>query len=517
MLNYKIKVRKHRKYIEITRQFYRKKVLKIPAFINGIPVERIAKNAFAFNEIKQVKLPETLIDIAEGAFKYCYLKSIQIPKSVRYIGKHAFLCNPIDDVIIRLNVNCYLPGSFSDCPFAWNVDDTNLFGFSYFLADEKYLITPNLTYDTYELVAVMPETMPDSIVLKTDAFKMPLRTDKFAKIKAATKYLSAKSTDHNNSLAISKYLTERAIHRKYTYHLRNFVNSKKQKAKKLSAYCQMLKESVYVYHLRHRQQNIISKHYDFDYFFDVPAIKMLVKQWLKKQFADEDDKLFYLQNKIRRIAWTHSDKADKNLADIFLKRTGWCRNVAIFAGIALSVAGYVARTVEYSTLTEKSNNYSYENFAIKNYGHLTTQIFYNHRWLNFECFNDENYISEKITDRNISDYFLPDDFNWENFTKDEQIVLIASFGNVYTNLKTPRFDLNLQEKIVALLTLKNADFATIYYRDLVAKEPTKYDNLISTFDIENYFSKSNFLKAKINRWKLTDEDDFYDLINSLHS
>jgi len=60
----------------------------IPLIINGKPVENIATGSF--NNITNVKLPKTLLTIADSAFVTSDIANIVIPSSVTNIGAHAF-------------------------------------------------------------------------------------------------------------------------------------------------------------------------------------------------------------------------------------------------------------------------------------------------------------------------------------------------------------------------------------------------------------------------------------------
>ena len=66
--------------------------VRIPAQINGHPVEKIGGFAFAYNEmVKTVVLPEGVDEICIGAFEDCTaLCSVSIPQSVKLIGERAF-------------------------------------------------------------------------------------------------------------------------------------------------------------------------------------------------------------------------------------------------------------------------------------------------------------------------------------------------------------------------------------------------------------------------------------------
>lgn len=66
-------------------------VIIIPAEYNGIPVTRIANNAFSLSNITSIIIPISIRDIGKNAFTGCNnFKSITIPKNVTIIGEGAF-------------------------------------------------------------------------------------------------------------------------------------------------------------------------------------------------------------------------------------------------------------------------------------------------------------------------------------------------------------------------------------------------------------------------------------------
>lgn len=64
----------------------------IPSMINGIPVERIGKEAFYSRGLTSVVFPDTVEIIEPDAFSVHHLTNITIPKSVTAIGNYAFAC-----------------------------------------------------------------------------------------------------------------------------------------------------------------------------------------------------------------------------------------------------------------------------------------------------------------------------------------------------------------------------------------------------------------------------------------
>jgi hypothetical protein len=75
----------------------------IPAELNGVPIFSIGPTCFKDNKnIKRVKLPETVTNIARGAFRGCKkLRAVSLPASLLMIEYRAFRdCTSLKEVII---------------------------------------------------------------------------------------------------------------------------------------------------------------------------------------------------------------------------------------------------------------------------------------------------------------------------------------------------------------------------------------------------------------------------------
>lgn len=83
-------------------------------------VEIIGSNAFVENEdLKEIKLPESLSSIEDAAFKYCLkLRQISLPKNVRTIGEQCFYgCESLEELEIRGEVEVISKEAFKGCKF----------------------------------------------------------------------------------------------------------------------------------------------------------------------------------------------------------------------------------------------------------------------------------------------------------------------------------------------------------------------------------------------------------------
>lgn len=77
--------------ITITKYTGKQTSVQIPEKIEGMPVIKIGKNAFAESKVKSVTLPSSCIEIDWFAFYGCFaLSTVYIPSSVQAIGYGAF-------------------------------------------------------------------------------------------------------------------------------------------------------------------------------------------------------------------------------------------------------------------------------------------------------------------------------------------------------------------------------------------------------------------------------------------
>ncbi len=72
----------------------------IPSRIQNLPVTEIGENAFRWDRIISVNIPDSVISIGDKAFAYNQLTSVNIPDSVIFIGGGAFASNPISEIVI---------------------------------------------------------------------------------------------------------------------------------------------------------------------------------------------------------------------------------------------------------------------------------------------------------------------------------------------------------------------------------------------------------------------------------
>lgn len=87
----------------------------IPSPVQGHPVTSIGNGAFAGrNELKTVKLPDSIISIGTGAFGYCsQLTTVNLGNSVRSIGENAFtFCMSMEELTIPQSIEVIEHGAF---------------------------------------------------------------------------------------------------------------------------------------------------------------------------------------------------------------------------------------------------------------------------------------------------------------------------------------------------------------------------------------------------------------------
>jgi hypothetical protein len=85
---------------------------EVPEFITVI-----GEKAFSNSAIKQVSLPEGLLNISDGAFNWCEnLQTITLPQTLKIIGEEAFAnCSSLEEAIIPDNVKFIGAGAFHAC------------------------------------------------------------------------------------------------------------------------------------------------------------------------------------------------------------------------------------------------------------------------------------------------------------------------------------------------------------------------------------------------------------------
>ncbi|MBQ8944748.1 MAG: leucine-rich repeat protein [Clostridia bacterium] len=78
--------------VTITNYLGTEKALEIPAFIGGLPVAEIGRQAFfGRSDIESVILPDTVVLIGAGAFEQCRkLKTLVVSANLKRVEKHAF-------------------------------------------------------------------------------------------------------------------------------------------------------------------------------------------------------------------------------------------------------------------------------------------------------------------------------------------------------------------------------------------------------------------------------------------
>lgn len=73
----------------------------LPATYLGLPVTAIGEGAFAWSEVSEVVLPNSILSIGDNAFYQSALKSITVPASVTFIGTCAFNNDSMESMVVE--------------------------------------------------------------------------------------------------------------------------------------------------------------------------------------------------------------------------------------------------------------------------------------------------------------------------------------------------------------------------------------------------------------------------------
>ena len=94
--------------VRITKYIGSSQVVSIPSSINGYTVTKIESMAFAYKDITDVTIPDTITGIGEYAFRGCKkLSSLTLPESIEYLGTGFISGTSISSIVIPKNVrNC---------------------------------------------------------------------------------------------------------------------------------------------------------------------------------------------------------------------------------------------------------------------------------------------------------------------------------------------------------------------------------------------------------------------------
>ena len=137
----------------------KKEHLVISDNYQGIPVSSIADNAFDnYNELKSVKLPESIKKIGKNAFSGCdSLINVSLPKSLEIIEEQAFFsCINLGNLKLFENVSRIGNCAFAQCiNLEISVEETN----------DNYFAKGNILYDKQQTEIISAGKIASSIVI----------------------------------------------------------------------------------------------------------------------------------------------------------------------------------------------------------------------------------------------------------------------------------------------------------------------------------------------------------------
>lgn len=108
----------YKTYAELTDYTGTEKEVSLPARVGGLPVLKIGKEAFLYNEtLEKVTLPEGLVIIGQSAFDKCKnLKTVVFPDSLEVVGDYSFRASGITSAIFADGLYSIGKYAFQDAP-----------------------------------------------------------------------------------------------------------------------------------------------------------------------------------------------------------------------------------------------------------------------------------------------------------------------------------------------------------------------------------------------------------------
>lgn len=98
-IEYKIEKYDDIAYTSVISVKCKDKHIKIESSVDGIPVTKIRRSAFADSKIETIEMPDCITDIYECAFEGSKIKNIKMPKELVVIGNYAFNnCKNLENV-----------------------------------------------------------------------------------------------------------------------------------------------------------------------------------------------------------------------------------------------------------------------------------------------------------------------------------------------------------------------------------------------------------------------------------
>ncbi|MDR3013482.1 MAG: leucine-rich repeat domain-containing protein [Chitinispirillales bacterium] len=139
--------------VTITNYVGRKRNVRIPSQLQGLPVTIIGVMAFSNKGLTDVTIPNSVVTIEQRAFGWNQLTGVIIPNSVTTIGSYAFVRNRLANITIGANVGVWsTPTRYSfDCLFDEFYNAAGRTAGTYILQDNVWRdpYKPNMTAQDY--------------------------------------------------------------------------------------------------------------------------------------------------------------------------------------------------------------------------------------------------------------------------------------------------------------------------------------------------------------------------------
>lgn len=142
-------------YLVAKKYIGNKKTIKIPSFVDNLPVKKLADNLFYKKQIKKVIIPDTIEEIGEFCFSESGIESVVLPSGIKSLLRATFAdCTKLKEVVIPPLVEVLEPRCFSGCAKLTNIH--------FDLSSKLQIIRDNCFLDCCSLIEI---SIPGTVFL----------------------------------------------------------------------------------------------------------------------------------------------------------------------------------------------------------------------------------------------------------------------------------------------------------------------------------------------------------------